>query len=192
MPNLSTVGVYTKFLSLTGKTKRFLIFITLYFFIGNLIINPFEESHFGKALLFPIHEILSNIISYSCTLFLQPFYPDIHSSVDHVIFISNKPVIILKIPGCTGLGSMLRLSLTLLFYPLLWRLKLIAWPISMFTIFFATILHFLLLILIANHLIELFQFAHNWLTKAIFYWFYFLCWLIWEQLRVKCSSYNVC
>ena len=131
-------------------------------------------------MLAPLHDRLSFFITHTCCFVLQVFYPDIHTAVNHTIFIAGKPIIALG-SGCTGLNPMVRLSFVLVFYPLAWRRKVYLLPLSLLILIFASTLHFLLLIPIVNHYPEWYGFAHNWLTKILFYGFYFLCWLIWEK-----------
>ena len=153
-------------------------------------LHLLDTTAFSQALLNPIHERLSYFITYTCCFGLQVFYSDIHSSVNHMIFINNQPVLLLY-PACSGLNPMIRMTFVLIFYPLIWYRKLIVWPISMTIIIFASTLHFLLLILVAKHYYEWYNFAHNWITKIIFYGFYFLCWLIWENSIKKEIKKNV-
>jgi len=161
-----------------GQVLRFLIFLALYI-LGRLLWMLFDKTTPGQELLNPIHERLSYFITHTSCFVLQIFYPDIQTSVNHTIFIAGRPVIALY-PGCTGLYPMIRLSFVLLLYPLPWRKKLVLWPFSMMILIFASTLHFMLLIPISNHYLEWYGFAHNWLTRILFYGFYFLCWMMWE------------
>jgi len=162
-----------------GQILRFVLFLVLYFLARYPQIF-LDNSSFGQALLNPLHERLSFFITHSCCFLLQGFYPDIHVTFNHTIIIAGKAHVQM-FPGCTGLDPMIRLTFILIFYPLYWRRKLILWPFSLLILLFASTLHFLLLIPIAYQFPEWFGFAHNWLTRVIFYSFYFLCWLLWEK-----------
>ena len=166
-----------------GQMARFGLFLVLYW-VARYPQFFLDEFYFSKTLLNTIHEQFAFFITHVCCFVLQIFYPDIHSSADHLIFITGKSLIQLQ-PGCTGLYPMIRLTFILIFYPLLWRKKAVLWPISMAILLFAATLHFVLLIPITYHASEWFNFAHNWLTRIIFYGFYFLCWLMWEKAMNK-------
>ena len=162
-----------------GQALRFFLFLTIYS-LGRYLELLFDTTSFSKELLYTLHERLSFFITHSSCFILQGFYPDIHVTINHTIFIEGEAHIQM-LPGCTGLQPMLRLTFVLLFYPLAWRRKIVLWPLSMVILIFASTLHFMMLIPIAYHFSEWFSFAHDWLTKIIFYGFYFLCWLIWEK-----------
>jgi len=162
-----------------GMVLRFMFFLALYYF-SLFLWYLLNSTSFGQALLNPLHERLSFFITHSCCFLLQGFYPDIHVTINHTIIIAGKATVRM-FPGCTGLEHMIRLTFILTFYPLHWRRKLILWPFSLLILLFASTFHFLLLIPIAYQCPEWFGFAHNWLTRVIFYAFCFLCWLLWEK-----------
>lgn len=165
--------------STRGQVVRFILFLVL-FFLTRYLQLFLDTSSFGQAILKPLHERFLFFITHSCCFLLQGFYPDIHVTINHTIIIMGKaPVQML--PGCTGLVLMIRLTFILTLYPLHWRRKLILWPLSLLILLFASTLHFLLLVPIAYQCPEWFDFAHNWLTRVIFYAFYFFCWLLWEK-----------
>ncbi len=166
--------------SARGQMLRLIFFLIIYF-VGRYPIMLLELTSFGLTIFTPIHLLISNLITFACCFTLQGFYPDIHSSLNHTIYIKGTPIIQMVYPGCTGLQPMIRLSFALLFYPIIWIRKIYLFPISWIIIFIATFLHFLLLIPIACTYPEWFNFAHDWLTRIIFYGFYFLCWILWEK-----------
>jgi len=178
-PGIKQAVTWIRECSPRGQILRFILFLVLYFLARYLQLF-LDTSSFGQALLNPLHERLSFFITHSCCFLLQGFYPDIHVSINHTIIIAGK-VTVVMLPGCTGLEPMIRLTFILAFYPLLWRRKLILWPISLLILLFASVLHFLILILIADQYPEWFNFSHHWITRVLFYAFYFLCWLLWEK-----------
>ena len=165
---------------------RFGLFLVLYW-VARYPQFFLNSNYFGECLINPVYEQLASFITKVCCFVLQIIYSDIHSSADHTIFINGKSLLQLQ-PGCSGLDPMIRLTFILLFYPLLWQKKAWLWPISLAILLFAATLHFLLLIPITYHAPEWYTFAHNWLTRIIFYGFYFLCWLIWEKSLNKESK----
>jgi exosortase/archaeosortase family protein len=165
--------------SLKGQMFRFIYFLSLYF-LFRFFLLLLDSTYLGIALLKPSYEKMSFFIThFSCSI-LRVFYPDIHTSVNHIIYISGYAHIQM-LPGCTGISHLIRLGLILLFYPIPWLNKAIAFLPSMLIILFAATLHFLLLILIAYHYPELYEFAHNYFTRSLFFGFIFLCWLFWER-----------
>jgi exosortase/archaeosortase family protein len=179
---LSSIVKYTTKLihekSLKGKLSRFILFLALYL-IGRYLLMIFESTEIAKTLLSPLFDYIAYLITKLCCFVMQLFYPDIYSSNNYTIYISGNPIIQL-FPFCTGLNPMIRLSFTLFLYPISWRVKFFLFPISILTIFVAASLHFGLLIPIELYYPKWYDFAHDWVTKGIFYSFYFTCWLLWE------------
>ena len=165
--------------TLKGHLNRFIIFIILYF-IGRYPQLLLDLSTFGQTVLLPLHSLLASLITNVCCFILSFKYADIHTSIKHTISIANQTPIQL-LPGCTGLDPMIRLTFILLMYPIAWPKKLALWPISMIIIFIAATIHFLILIPISYSYPEHYAITHNWITRVIFYSFYFLCWIIWEK-----------
>jgi exosortase/archaeosortase family protein len=164
-----------------GQSLRFAYFIFFYFFLRYIELL-FYSTSFGRVILNPLHERLSFFITHTCCFILQLIYPDIHTSVSHTITIASKTPIQM-LPGCTGLGHLLRLSFVLLIYPMSWLKKVLIFPPTVLIVIFASTLHFLLLIPIAYHYPEFYGLAHNYFTRSIFFGFIFLCWIVWEKLR---------
>jgi len=164
-----------------GKLARLVLFFLLYFLGRYLILSPYIQ-----IILEPVFNSLYPFLSMTITDIssgvLHWFYPDIYTSKDYIIYINNNPILQMQ-PGCTGLQQMLRLTFTIIFYPLAWRSKCFLWPISIAIILIAAILHFTLLVPIAYVAQSWYNFAHDWVTKIIFYGMYFICYLIWEHNR---------
>jgi exosortase/archaeosortase family protein len=83
---------------------------------------------------------------------------------------------------CTGVDPMLRMTFIFLFYPMKFKTKLWVFPVSILIILLAATLHFMILIPIAYQAREWYEFSHDWVTKFIFYGFYFMVWLMWERI----------
>jgi exosortase/archaeosortase family protein len=177
-------------LSNRGKIARLILFIILYIIskeICSIMINNSEIN----SLFFPIYESLSIFITDSCCYILRFLYPDIHTTPNHTIVILGQTPIRLY-PGCTGLHQMISISLVLFFYPISIKKKLLLWPLSIGILAFASIIHFLILIPISYKFSCLFNFAHNYLTRTVYYSFYFICWILWEKIAfyTHAEKYN--
>ena len=159
-----------------GILYRLGLFIFLYF-IDRYLLFSFK----GIILINYLHIPFLWSIDIVSTEFLGLFYSNLTSSPDYTISINNIEVIHL-FPGCSGFHPILRLTAILLLYPIPWKYKSWLFPLSWLIILFAATLHFILLVPIANEWREYYSFFHNWLTKIIFYGFYFLIWLIWEKI----------
>ena len=166
--------------STIGTLYRLGFFLFLYF-IGRYLILFLEESAFFSSLLFLLHQPFLWLIDHVSKGFLGLFYSNLTSSSDYIVSINNIEIIRL-LPGCSGLDPIMRITFILLLYPLDWKTKSWLFPLSWFIILFAATIHFILLIPIAYHWPEYYSFSHNWLTRIIFYGFYFLIWLIWEKV----------
>jgi len=169
-----------------GKMIRLLVFLALYF-LSQFLLLVFDSTCLGTLFLQPNYENLSFVITNISCFMLKPIYPNIHSNIQHVIFIDNSTPIQLQ-PGCVGLDQMIRVTFVLLCYPLRFWKKLFLLPISIGLLLIGTIIHFMILIPISFQYTTFFYFAHNWFTRIIFYGFFFLCWIIWERVRGGCHS----
>jgi len=162
--------------STSGTFIRLAWFLFIYF-IGRYIVFFLEET----TIIALFHQPFLWTISQISTGFLGLFYSNLSSTHDYIVIINNVEVIQL-FPGCSGLQPFLRITVILLLYPLPWKLKSFLFPISWLIILIAATVHFILLTPIAYHWPEYYNFSHNWLTRIIFYGFYFLTWLIWERM----------
>ena len=167
-------------LSTIGTLYRLGLFLILYF-LGRYIIIFLEEPRLFTSLFASIHQPFLWCINKVSTGFLGLCYHNLLSTSDYIISINNIEIIQL-LPGCSGFHPILRLTFILLFFPIPWRTKSWLFPLSWLIILLAATIHFILLFLIANHWPEYYSFSHNWLTRIIFYGFYFLIWLIWERV----------
>ena len=166
--------------SSTGLLMRLGWFMII-FFVGGQLYSVVEAIlvHFNLKD-YAHHPLLWTIYNISIP-FWKIFYPDLSSTSDYLVLINNQCVIQL-LPGCSGFDAQFRITLILLLYPTSWKSKFWLFPLSWIIIMFATTIHFMILIPIAYHWPEYYSFSHNWVTKIIFYGFYFLTWLIWEKV----------
>ncbi len=162
--------------SSSGTLIRLGWFLFIYF-IGRYVVFFLEET----TLFSLLHQPFLWSINQVSTGFLGLFYSDLTSTHNYIVIINNVEVIQL-FPGCSGLQPLLRITFILLFYPLPWKTKTYLFPLSWLIILIAATIHFILLIPIAFHWPEYYNLSHNWLTRIIFYGFYFCTWLIWEKI----------
>jgi len=149
--------------------------------VGHYIPFWFEKLPLLASLMQQLYTLISLFIVKVSVLFLKIIYPSISVTTGYMIVINGYKVIFLS-PPCTGLDPMLRMSFIFLFYPLAIKTKLWVYPLSMFFILLAATLHFMILIPIAYEANDWFAFSHDWLTKVIFYGFYFMVWVMWEKI----------
>ena len=158
-----------------GTLYRLGLFVFIYF-IGRYLQLLFEEKGLFNYFQLPFLWSMDQV----STGFLGLFYSNL-TSTNYVISINNIKIIQLHF-GCTGYHAILRMTFVLFLYPLPWKIKFGLFPISWLIIFFAATIHFIMLTVIANHWPEYYSFSHDWLTKIIFYGFYFFTWLLWEKV----------
>ena len=162
--------------STTGTIYRLGLFIILYF-IGRYVLLLFEKTTFFSILHQPLLWFIDNL----SIGFWSIFYPDLSSTSEYIVSINGFECIQL-FPGCSGLHPILRMTFILLLYPIQWSKKIWLLPVSWLIILFAATIHFILLIPVSYHWPDYYDFSHNWLTRILFYGFYFLTWLIWEKV----------
>ena len=159
-----------------GTLYRLGLFIILYF-VGRYVLLLFE----GTTILINLHKPFLWFIDNVSVGFWSIFYHNLASTPDYIVSINNSGCIQL-FPGCSGLQPTLRMTFILLLYPIPWKTKSWLLPLSWVIILFAATIHFILLIPIACHWPEYYNFSHHWLTRILFYGFYFLTWLFWERV----------
>lgn len=131
-----------------------------------------------------IHNPLLWIIYNTSVKFWGLFYPNLSTTAGYIVRINHVDVIQLFSP-CSGLNALFRITIILLLYPLPWKTKFWLFPLSWFIILIAATIHFILLIPIACQWPDWYSFSHNWLTRIVFYGFYFLTWLMWEKVGYR-------
>ena len=166
--------------STPGTLYRLGFFLLLYFIGRYFIMFVVESSLFSQLVTF-LHQSLQFFIDKTSTGFWGIFYTNIRSTHDYRVIINNCEVIHLS-TGCSGLYQIFRITFILLFYPLPWKTKTWLFPLSWIIIILAATIHYIILIPIAYYWPEYFSFSHDWLTKFLFYGFFFLTWLVWEKV----------
>ncbi len=161
--------------SVKGQILRLFWFVLWYLIAGQayMIFSTILGDIFHHRLLWIIYRVSFN--------FWSLFYNNLSTSTPNTIVINNINVIQLY-SGCSGLDPLFRITFILILYPLIWKTKIWLFPLSWFIILFAATFHFILLIPIACHYPEYYNLSHNWLTKIIFYGFFFLVWIIGERI----------
>ena len=178
---ISQVVSLFKAQSLLGQCLRFFYFLFLCFFLRYFELL-FYTTSIGSTLFNPLYESLSLFITKSSCFFWRWSYSDIHATANHTILIGDQAPIKM-LPGCTGLSHILRLIFVLFLYPMSFKKKGYIFAPTIFIIILASTLHFVILIPIAYHRPELYEFAHNYFTKILFFGLIFICWLMWEKIR---------
>jgi len=164
-----------------GKLLR-LGFFLLLFYISGYFVQPMWFH--AKDVDSSTHRFLAGIITQISVNVLKLFYANINVSSDFIVSINGKQCIALR-PGCNGFNPIMRISLTLAVYPMVFKSKLLMLPLTVLILLIAAILHFMILIPISYYAPNWYVFSHNYLTKTLFFTFYFFCWIIWEKNRSK-------
>jgi len=162
--------------SVQGRIYRFLFFIAVYL-AGRYLVNSLN----AIGALNWLHLPFLWFINTASVCFWGIFYDSVSSTPEYILSINDRSCIHL-LPGCSGLLPTLRMTISLLLYPIPWKTKSWLFPLSWGIILLASTVHFILLIPISYHWPNYYDFSHNWLTKIIFYGIYFLTWLLWEKV----------
>jgi exosortase/archaeosortase family protein len=166
-----------------GKLTRLAIFVLIYYLVRTLLYKA-EDTNNIFSVFKPAYDFLSVSIIKICSLLLSPFYPDLFSNSTNTVYIANRPLIYLA-PGCTAFIPMVALTVSLFLYPIEFKTKCFLWILSILVLFWAAVIHFLILIPVSYHKPEFFTFFHKWFTRVMFYGIYIYCWILWEKFREK-------
>jgi exosortase/archaeosortase family protein len=167
--------------SLTGKFLRLILFLLLYM-LSRSIDTILYSNHTAIYILGPVHNFITFIIIHFTRLICSIFYDNVIIENYNILVVNDKPTITLG-TGCTGLVPMARLCFILSIYPLKLSKKVYLFPISILVLLFASMVHFLLLTIVAVSYPPAFELFHDIITKLTFYGFFFLCWIIWEKFN---------
>jgi len=84
--------------------------------------------------------------------------------------------------GCSGIRPLVTVFIIFLFVPGPGRQKLWFIPMALVVMSVLVILHLLILSLFIAQKPDLYDFAHEWITKSMIYGTIFLMWLFWEEI----------
>ena len=169
-----------KEISYEGLILRLGLFFLLYWTSGVLytMLTDLLYVFFTEQT---IHHTLLRIIFIVSVKTMQLFYPTLTTSSEFVISINNIEIIQLA-PGCSGLRPLFRITFILFLYPIPLGKKIVLLPLTWGIILIATIIHFILLIPISYHWPSYYGLSHDYITRIIFYSFFFSIWWLWEKI----------
>ena len=101
-----------------------------------------------------------------------------------ILFFSNQKAILIT-PQCSGLQHIFEICFILLFYSGPAKHKVWYIPLSIILIYLAAVIHLVILGIFMFNRADLFSWAHNNLSRWVFFSFFFGIWLIWEELIRK-------
>ncbi len=142
-----------------------------HFFARDKVLKPFYYSLISSQVFF-----LTNYFSANQISFQKIEYNKIQFASKYTIRITDE---------CSGLQHIFEIIFILTFYVGSWRKKIWYIPLSILIIYFASLLH--LLILSFSLLIspKSFIFMHDQVSRWIFFSFFLFIWIFWEEKFAK-------
>lgn len=168
---------YLKSLLRNRTLVGIVLFLGLYV-IARMIYYYLYTRHgsFGPAGIISFLVHLEAKITY---VFISIF--GLTKKLDGVLVWFTSGMIMRVEPGCSGFGEMFKGFIIFLFYPGPWKKKLWFIPSMILFVFFAALVHLAILGFVLALDPPLYQFAHSWITRIIFYGMFFLMWVVWEE-----------
>jgi len=168
---------------LSDRTYNY--FIKLFLFIllykaGEYVFNYLEKRDTLADLFDRLYYPLSYFITGISVRVYSLFYSGVGSDASFFISINHVKTIQMQ-HGCTGLMQLFQVFFILVFFPLSLKRKIIFLPVSLLIIIFASVLHSLILVPVAYSFNDHFTIFHNVISRVIFYTFFFINFLLWNN-----------
>jgi len=168
---------------LSDRTYNY--FIKLFLFIllykaGEYVFNYLEKRDTLADLFDRLYYPLSYFITGISVRVYSLFYSGVGSDASFFISINHVKTIQMQ-HGCTGLMQLFQVFFILVFFPLSLKRKIIFLPVSLLIIIFASVLHYLILVPVAYSFNDHFTIFHNVISRVIFYSFFFINFLLWNN-----------
>jgi len=168
---------------LSDRTYNY--FIKLFLFIllykaGEYVFNYLEKRDTLADLFDRLYYPLSYFITGISVRVYSLFYSGVGSDASFFISINHVKTIQMQ-HGCTGLMQLFQVFFILVFFPLSLKRKIIFLPVSLLIIIFASVLHYLILVPVAYSFNDHFTIFHNVISRVIFYTFFFINFLLWNN-----------
>lgn len=87
--------------------------------------------------------------------------------------------------GCSGLKLFMQVTVLFLLFPGPWRQKLWFIPLGWLLMHITNVFRIVTLSLMAIHLPQYWDFAHDWILRPLFYLVIFAMWVWWVERKVK-------
>lgn len=166
------------------KTKynffyRFLLLLLVYWVCNRVYNFTMEDLHFTPI----VEPITSKLIRWVCLgsqLFLPTFISGDIREYGNTFYYLNEPKLFVFL-GCSGFQNMFQITCIILTASGSIFRKLLYLPFALFIIYIASVVHIIILVYAVIYQPTHYAFFHNYITKIIFYIFFFMIWLIWEE-----------
>ena len=158
---------------------KLFVFIILYK-AGEYAFKYLEKADLTAGFFSRAYYDFSYVITGASVRLNSLFFRDIHANPGFIIVIHNIPTIQM-LEGCTGLMQFFQVIFILAFFPMTFKHKLIFLPVSMLIILFASLFHYIILILVAHSFHDSFTIFHNIISRVIFYIFFFINFVLWNK-----------
>jgi exosortase/archaeosortase family protein len=171
---LSSQMAFLKARNLDGILLFFILLLVSHFIwkfgIENTIINNWLK---------PVYTFLIQADVVLTKIILELFSIEVSSEGAIMNFPDRDGILVT--PLCSGLLHIFEITFILLFYKRFQINKLWYIPLSIFVIYVAASLHLVILSLFMIYKPESFSWAHNHLSRWVFFSFFFGIWYIWEE-----------
>jgi|GEM_PF-3045000 len=168
---------------LGNENSKYFIKLFLFVFLyktGEYLFNFLETKELLSGMINNIYYSLSGLITNISVSLYTVFYAEIYSDSKFIIIINNIKTIQMM-HGCTGFMQLFQIFFILLFFPLNVRKKIMFIPVSFIIIMIASVLHYIILVPIAYSYPDSFTIFHNIISRVVFYTFFFINFLLWNN-----------
>lgn len=166
------------------KLNGLFLFLILYI-IAHILWHFFYNRLNIEMRYSDFYDHIENIECWVVSGILNSLFAIQTTLANDVIYLPNNRAIQM-LPDCTGVKHGIEIVFILLIYPGPGKHKFWYIPVSVFIIFIAAIVHFLILALVLEFKPAFFEFSHSHFSRWIFFIFFFLIWVIWEEkIRFK-------
>lgn len=167
---------------------RLTVFIVLYK-LGEYLFNYLEGTTLCSSSFAAVYHTLSTVITWVAVHFCSVFHSGISLANEFIIKVNNVPTIRMM-NGCTGFMQLFQIAFILILMPMKLKAKALFLPLGIAIIFFASVLHYIILIPAAYLAPGNFVIFHNLLSRILFYLFFFINFVLWNRYAWKTNLFT--
>ena len=175
----SRIIAYLKARNLDGIFQFFILLV-----VSHVIWKFGIETTFVNNWLAPVYSFLIQADVFSTKAILNLMSIEVYSKGAIMNFPNRDGILVT--PLCSGLLHIFEITFILTFYKRFQIHKLWYIPLSILVIYLAATIHLVILSLFMIYKPESFSWAHNHLSRWVFFTFFFGIWYIWEEfIQIK-------
>lgn len=171
--------VITNFKTQYNFFYRLLILLIVYWLCNRCYNFAMEDLNFAQVVE-PVTSRLIRWVCFGSQLFLPTFVSGDIKEYGNTFYYLNEPKLFVFL-GCSGFQNMVQITCIILTATGSFFRKMLYLPFALFIIYIASVVHIIILVVVVIYHPSNYAFFHNYITKIVFYIFFFAIWIVWEE-----------